>query len=151
MAYKVCSNCNEDNSESASVCSSCSHHLLNSKVYGIPANDIPKAKKGKFCSNCSEKLDEDSFKCKYCGHMTVPSPTQDYSYRRHTYQSPSADNSSAVILLFIATFLIPLVGLIVGGIYALDDDPDKSSIGKGLIIFGLIMIVLGVILWNVLI
>jgi hypothetical protein len=38
------------------------------------------------------------------------------------------------------------VGLIVGGMYALDNDPDKSSAGKGLIIFGLIMCVIGAIL-----
>lgn len=153
MAYKVCSNCNEDNLEHSSVCSSCSHSLHNAKVYGAKSTDIENSalftKKPQNCSNCSEKIDSDSIKCRYCGHINASVPS---SYRSSYYapQSSSNDNSGAVILLYIATFFIPIVGLIVGGIYALDNDPDKSSTGKGLIIFGLVMIILGAIIWGIL-
>ncbi|NHN35601.1 zinc ribbon domain-containing protein [Paenibacillus agricola] len=170
MAYKVCSNCNEDNSENAAVCTSCSHTLLNAKLHGIPSDERNQtsslytskktlypnsntqsslyANRGNgFCSKCSERLDEGALKCKYCGHMTVATP-RPYGSGNPVY-SYESNNSGAVALLYIATFFIPLVGLIVGGMYALDNDQEKSSTGKGLIVFGLIMIVLGIILWSV--
>ncbi|WP_028548908.1 hypothetical protein [Paenibacillus sp. UNC451MF] len=146
MAYIVCSNCNEENPETAAVCGNCSHPLLGSKVLGTRNSEKTKTAQTKFCSHCSEKLEEGSYKCRFCGHMTVTSPAQT-SYRY--YSAPSSDNGCAVILLFIVTFIIPIVGLIVGGIFALNDDPDKSSVGKGLLIFGLVMIVIQIIVWNV--
>lgn len=155
MAYKVCSNCEEENLETSSVCSNCSHLLNNAKIYGTKNTDIEKStlftKKPQNCSNCSENNDNDSIKCRYCGYINVSAPSNYKSkYTYNSQSSSSHDNSGAVILLYIATFFIPIVGLIVGGIYALDNDPEKSSTGKGLIIFGLVMIVLGVILFSIL-
>ncbi|WP_079909761.1 zinc ribbon domain-containing protein [Paenibacillus sp. 32352] len=150
MAYKVCENCKEENPENASVCSGCSHPLHNAKVFGTPMNEKQAAPpKAKICSGCKERLDPGALQCKYCGQVAISNPS-DSRYSNRSYSAPASDHSAAIILLFIATFFIPIVGLIVGGFYALHDDPEKSSVGKGLVIFGLVMLVLGTILWNIL-
>jgi uncharacterized membrane protein YvbJ len=150
MAYKVCSNCIEENSETASVCFKCSHPLHTAELVGIPFKEKTQRslihRKKEFCQNCSERLDEEALKCKYCGTMTVTAPNnynRDYSYTR-------SNINAAIVLLYTATLFIPLVGLIVGGFYALDNDPEKSDIGKGLVIFGLIMLIVSFLLWQAL-
>lgn len=80
--------------------------------------------------------------------MTIKSknPTSHYN----TQNTTNSNDGCALPLLYIATFFIPLVGLIVGGIYSLNDDPEKSSAGKGLLIFGIVMIFIGILVGAIL-
>ncbi|MGG1676935.1 hypothetical protein ACIFOT_14445 [Neobacillus sp. NRS-1170] len=50
-------------------------------------------------------------------------------------------------LLYIVSFFIPVVGIIIGIVWMTDHDPEKKSVGKTCIILGLIMIVLSFIFW----
>ena len=152
MAVKVCNKCGEDNSESATICVSCSSSLKDVSPIGTlnsaKTEELEyKSKLSRICSHCNEKLNEHEMKCRYCGtpyskKIKLKQPTTSY-YENN--QSGGNGFGCATVLLFIATFFIPLVGLIVGGIFAFSDDQDKQSIGKGLLAFGLIMIVLGII------
>lgn len=137
MAVKSCMNCGEDNQETAVLCIHCHHSLAGSAAFGVPDSEKRYGSRAKvICSQCSERLEEGAFKCRYCGSLTVQP-----SRSRKSYDYPAASEGSALFLLFASTFLIPLVGLIVGGFYALDDDAGKSDIGKGLLLFGLVMVV----------
>jgi hypothetical protein len=51
------------------------------------------------------------------------------------------------VLLYILSFLIPIVGIILGIIWLNDQDPGKKAIGKNCLVFGIISIVLSCICW----
>ncbi|MFD0959312.1 double zinc ribbon domain-containing protein [Paenibacillus chungangensis] len=145
MAVKICGNCGEANRENALLCTVCNDSLKDAKLEGISNEDKGRLfgtgkPRNTICSHCSEKIDAQSLKCKYCGNVNVK-PT---NYAYYPVESNTGCGCS-VVLLFIATFLIPLVGLIVGGIFAFSDDPDKQDLGKMLLIFGIAMIVIGII------
>ncbi|OBR66507.1 hypothetical protein A7K91_03415 [Paenibacillus oryzae] len=153
MAVKVCNQCGEDNSESATVCVGCSSSIKDVKPVGTLNSEKTeevdlksKSKSSRICSHCNERFNANETKCRYCGtpysSKIMTSTTSSY-YENN--QGGGDGFGCATVLLFIATFFIPLVGLIVGGIFAFNDDPDKQSIGKGLLIFGLIMVVLSII------
>lgn len=141
MAVKPCPKCGESNSSSAYICLVCGTSLKDVDAVGTPEGEKPYFQRASrsVCNHCGEMNDADALKCKYCG-STLSRVSRPRSY----YPSSGSDSyGCAVVLLFVATFFIPLVGLIVGGIFAFNDDPDKSSIGKALLIFGLFMIFIG--------
>ncbi|MCU6709020.1 zinc ribbon domain-containing protein [Paenibacillus sp. J5C_2022] len=146
MAVKVCSNCGEANRENAFQCTVCNYSLKDAKLEGISNEEKRRLfgtnkPRNSICSHCGETIDAQSLKCKYCGNVNVK-PTTGKAYYP---QESNTGCGCSMILLFIATFLIPLVGLIVGGIFAFSDDPDKQDLGKMLLIFGIAMIVIGII------
>jgi len=148
MAVKTCLSCGEANSENAIQCIVCSSSLKDAPIEGTRDTDKNLdqlfGKKSANCWHCHEKVEEGALKCKYCG-STVLKPTRDNG-RYYESSSASSQDGCAVLLLYVATFIIPLVGLIVGGIFAFSDDPGKQDLGKGLLIFGLVIIVLFVVL-----
>lgn len=50
-------------------------------------------------------------------------------------------------LLYILSFFIPVVGIILGIIWLNDQDPDKKQVGKTCLIVGIVSIVLSCICW----
>ncbi|WHY91152.1 hypothetical protein QNK12_26515 [Neobacillus cucumis] len=50
-------------------------------------------------------------------------------------------------LLYILSFFIPVVGIILGIIWLNDQDPDKKKVGKTCLIVGVVSIVLSCICW----
>ncbi|WP_248926840.1 zinc ribbon domain-containing protein [Paenibacillus hamazuiensis] len=149
MAVKICKGCGESNPENAHLCVVCSSSLKEAPTFGTP--DADKQLTGVLtgsrhtCWYCSEKTDEGALKCKFCG-STLMRPSRPagsgYTYYGSSGSSPGG---CAVVLLFVATLLVPIVGLIVGGIFAFSDDPGKQDIGKALLVFGLIVLLLGIV------
>jgi uncharacterized membrane protein YvbJ len=154
MAVKICKHCGEGNKETSHICVICSHSLKDAVTEGTPdsqkeySSSLFRNKKGvTTCNHCNEKVEEGALKCKYCGStITRAAQYSPSSYGSGNYSASSSPDGCAVALIFVATFFIPIAGLIVGGIFAFSDDPGKQDIGKALLIFGLIMIVLGIIL-----
>lgn len=149
MAVKVCNSCGEDNKENAIICVSCNKSLQNAIIKGTLELDKDqntlKSNSIKFCSKCNEKLEDGALKCRYCGTPTIkvkysPSAQQLYAGRGKSY-----------FLLYLVTFIIPIVGLIVGGIFSFDNDPEKSAAGNGILIFGIILIVIEAIIVSIVI
>ena len=90
------------------------------------------------CWHCSELADRDAIKCKYCGSTLVKQTTD----ARRYYPSEEEGTGLGVILLYNVTLFIPLIGLIVGGIYVFNDDPYKRGRGTALLLFAIGVIVL---------
>lgn len=147
IAVKLCPQCGESNQEGSMLCLACHASLRDVPLTGTPdaekSYDAYKYSTPTACTHCGEKLDGNAVTCKYCGQMV---PKFRKVPRVYYSSQPSAGaDGGALILLFLATFFIPLVGLIVGGIFCLNDDPDKQSIGKGLLAFGLVMLIVGIL------
>ncbi|MDR6999514.1 hypothetical protein [Neobacillus niacini] len=51
------------------------------------------------------------------------------------------------VLLYILSFFIPVVGIILGIIWMNDQDPEKKQVGKTCLIVGIVSIVLSCICW----
>ncbi|WP_054957249.1 double zinc ribbon domain-containing protein [Paenibacillus dakarensis] len=143
MAVKVCPSCGEGNRESAHICVVCGSSLRGVVPQGI-LNSEKEYKsshsKPSHCSHCHEPLEKGALKCKYCGTL-VSRRSAAYSYALYDDEmtSPVPDNA-AMSLIVISTILIPLVGLIVGGVASFSDDSDKRDTGKMLLILGIGMI-----------
>lgn len=152
MAVQICNKCGEDNKENAMICSSCSNPLAGSKVIGTPDKEkddlLFRKNDMKFCSHCGEKTEEGSMRCKRCGTLTVKTPSSGGYYAPYpsSVSGSSGPSGCAMALLIGGTIIIPLVGLIVGGIYAFDDDTDKRDAGMILLGIGAFMIVLWIFL-----
>ncbi|QGQ96167.1 hypothetical protein EHS13_15425 [Paenibacillus psychroresistens] len=151
MAVKVCSSCGEDNKENAVICASCNKTLHDATIRGTLDSDKNQNSSTKssikFCSKCNERLEVGALKCKYCQTPTIKAKKAPTTYNsQQTYGS-----GKSYFLLYLVTFLIPFIGLIVGGIISFDDDPEKSEAGKGILIFGIIMIVVSAIFWTIVI
>jgi hypothetical protein len=149
MAVKVCSNCGESNRENALVCVGCSHSLQEAALQGT--KDSEKEFTGLLgnyertgritCSYCKETIEPGALTCKYCNTPVTRSKASKPYYS----SSASSPDGCAVFLLFFATLLIPIVGLIVGGFYALNGNTDKQDIGIGLLAFGLVILIIEII------
>lgn len=145
MAVKICKKCGESNSEGSLICVVCGSSLKDVPIEGTPNSakefsGIFNNSDSTMCQHCDERLDPGSLKCKYCGTV-VSKRVEGPRY----YNDNTSNDGCATILLFIATFFVPIVGLIVGGIFAFSDDPNKQDVGKALLVFGLIMIVIAII------
>jgi RNA polymerase subunit RPABC4/transcription elongation factor Spt4 len=144
LAVKICKKCGESNSEGSLMCVICGSSLKDASIEGTP--NSAKEFSGMYnstptvCKHCNELLEQGSLKCKYCGTVATKRITAPRYYNVNT-----SNDGCATILLFIATFFVPIVGLIVGGIFAFSDDPNKQDVGKALLTFGLIMIVIAII------
>ncbi|WP_166242493.1 double zinc ribbon domain-containing protein [Paenibacillus turpanensis] len=145
MAVKRCGSCGESNSEHAMMCLVCGSSLREAPIEGTPETEkeysgvLSASTHVSSCPYCSERLEPGALKCKYCGSTVNRARTMRPTY---TPSSSSSMNGCFTILLFVVTFFIPIVGLIVGGFVSFSDDPDKSSIGKALFGFGFVMLVI---------
>ncbi|OAB44985.1 zinc ribbon domain-containing protein [Paenibacillus antarcticus] len=151
MAVKICSKCGESNRENATVCVVCSNTLSpkdmqgtldSEKEYsGVLLNVVKDKSQRTTCAHCKEQIEYGSTKCKYCGKPVTKSPAHKVIYTSDEYLP---DRSSVNLMLFISTFFIPFVGIIVGGILAYAEDKDKQSVGRNLLLFGFILLMIGV-------
>lgn len=54
-------------------------------------------------------------------------------------------SSGQKVLFYILSFIIPIVGIVLGIIWLNDQDPDKKQVGKYCLILGIVAVVLGCI------
>ncbi|WP_135553882.1 double zinc ribbon domain-containing protein [Paenibacillus cymbidii] len=145
MAVKTCPGCGEANKETALQCVVCSRSLSGVRLEGTPEEDkqfsgiLSRGQAPSHCRECGEKLAADATRCKYCGSVVIRAPRRATAYYSGE-RSGGGPDGCALALLFVATVIIPLVGLIVGGIFAFSDDDDKRATGKGLLITALAVI-----------
>lgn len=97
-----------------------------------------------YCPFCGEELVDDAKFCKNCGkNVKEYSHMENSDENNYTYHPPVVEKSHtlATVVGFICSILIPLIGIIIG-IY-LYTRKDSANAKK----YGLIIIVLGVIVW----
>ena len=117
---KTCPNCKELNGEHSTHCWKCNTFL------GAP--DPYK----KVCPKCGEIYSSKAETCEKCGTRLAVYGTEQYQ--------GSSDNSSEGLgcWLYVVSFLIPLVGLIMGCVHLSKGNNDA---GKGLLITGVVSMV----------
>jgi len=88
-----------------------------------------------FCQKCGkENLEEAGF-CGFCGAPLAPTARAPVSAPPATSGAQPVSNG-LTIGICIASLFIPLVGIIMGGIYMSDANPAKKSAGKLWLIVG---------------
>ena len=100
---------------------------------GDPNNPINISERGetKFCSNCGAKIDVRAEICPKCGVRVAPA-------------KPGVPQGGTRILLYIISFLIAIVGIIIGVIYLTKPSEDEKDFGAECLMIGLISSVLGI-------
>ena len=93
-----------------------------------------------FCPKCGTSNPDEA---RFCGKCSAPIQTPGPL----THPPPPAPGSTAVsqgmkIGISIGTIIVPLLGLIMGGIYMADANPEKKAAGKLWLLIGAGMIVL---------
>lgn len=151
MAVKVCPSCGEGNKEAALICVVCGTSLQSVTAQGTLNSEkeyvTPPKRRSTFCGHCREPLDEGAMKCKYCGTFVSRTPAAQSHSRYDEEWAPSIPDSTSLTLIVISTIVIPIVGLIIGGLASFSDDSEKRDTGKMLLILGLVMIVVQLFLF----
>jgi len=75
--------------------------------------------------------------CPYCGHDFRHPPTPP------AYVEKISEGMK--ILLYLVSFFIPIIGLIIGFIYYSKQDPEFKNVGKTCILLALIPIIVGIV------
>ena len=135
MAKKVCKKCGEDNWASASMCVVCGESLKSCEIVGENTEAIDGVSGKRICSQCGEEIKVNSTNCPYCGGF-VSKVKKSNKVPMSCYQNEKNDKSN--VLIYILSFLIPLVGLIWGGIFLMKEDSYKKESGTICIILALI-------------
>ena len=97
-----------------------------------------------FCPFCGEELVDGAKFCKNCGkNVESYGAAKDTAENQNSFNPPVVEKSytAATVLGFILSVLIPIVGIIIGiYLYTRKDSADAKK-------YGLIVIVLGVVVW----
>lgn len=143
MAKKICPVCNEMNAEDAKLCISCGKNLMEVKSIGISEEQKENMTQNYnslySCSICG-KVNNGSKICPECGGRCYVSKSQ---YETPTYESKKDTVSCGI---YILSFFIPLVGIIIGSIWLASDDSNKKENGKSVLITAIISILIFTIL-----
>ncbi len=91
------------------------------------------------CVGCGRAIAFDANVCPYCGH--------DYRVQMAPAQYQPQISEGMKIVFYILSFLIPLIGIIIGVIYYTKPDAESKNVGKMCIILALLAIVIGAVCW----
>ena len=108
----------------------------------------------KICSKCGDNNQISAMVCTNCGNslsdakIIISKTIKNESYVRNYDYSK---NSSISLFTYIISFLIPLIGFIIGAIFLTQDDYEKNDAGKVCIVLGVISILLNIIVISIII
>lgn len=106
------------------------------------------------CPKCDGINPFDNNTCQFCGWVLDKKEYygEDWNLPEENIdESAESDEKSNYTFHYVISFLIPLVGFIVGAIMLGKDDSGQRSVGKVCIICGIISIVITYLLWGTLI
>ena len=94
----------------------------------------------KFCPNCGHELIDAAKFCKNCGYNLESGEKKSQSYEIPVVEK---SHTLGIVLGYVFSLLIPLIGIIIG-IYlqTRDDSPKASRHGKYVIIVGVVVWIL---------
>ncbi len=100
------------------------------------------------CPKCDGINPFENEKCCYCGHAFDKSKyyKKEYYLQDDLETAEEETNSKSYAFQYIISFIIPLVGFILGAILLSKDDEEEKSVGKTVIILGIVSIVIGTII-----
>ncbi len=138
MAIKICEKCGTENPENTIYCNSCGASLSNTKITGVSENQKFVKPRPERCPNCDKLITNRPVLCPFCGYDLTSNKEDRFDF------SPEEKPSKSNIGIYILSFFIPLIGIIVGAIWLASDD--KKDDGSKTIFFAILGIVIGVIL-----
>ena len=104
------------------------------------------------CPKCDGPNPFENDKCCFCGHTLDKTKYYNPEYylnKEEECESEVAEEGQSYTFQFVISFLIPLVGFILGAILLGKDDSDEKSAGKACIMIGLIsMVVCSLIMYG---
>jgi len=89
------------------------------------------------CVSCGRAISWDANVCPYCGH--------DFRMVMAPQMAQPQISEGMKILFYILSFLIPLIGIIIGVIYYSKSDPESKHVGKMCIILAVVAVLLVVV------
>ena len=90
------------------------------------------------CVSCGRALAWEANVCPYCGHDYRRAPAYQQEYKRI--------GTGTRILVYLVSFFIPLLGIIIGIIFiATGDSPDSSHVGKMCILLAILPLLILVV------
>ena len=101
------------------------------------------------CPKCDGVNPFENEKCCYCGHTFDKSKYYKKEYYLQDETETAAEEETdkrSYTFQYVISFLIPLVGFILGAILLSKDDEEEKSAGKTVIILGIVSIVIGTII-----
>ena len=101
------------------------------------------------CPKCDGVNPFENEKCCYCGHTFDKSKYYNINYYRQEESETAAEEETdkhSYTFQYVISFLIPLVGFILGAILLSKDDEEEKSAGKTVIILGIVSIVIGTLI-----
>ena len=101
------------------------------------------------CPKCDGVNPFENEKCCYCGHTFDKSKYYNINYYRQEESETAAEEETdkhSYTFQYVISFLIPLVGFILGAILLSKDDEEENSAGKTVIILGIVSIVIGTLI-----
>lgn len=87
------------------------------------------------CVSCGRSIQWDANVCPYCGH--------DYRYQAQ-YGKPEQISDGLKIVFYILSFLIWIVGLVIGLVYYSKPDPESKHVGKMCLLFAAISVAVSI-------
>lgn len=101
------------------------------------------------CPKCDGVNPFENEKCCYCGHIFDKSKYYNVNYYLQDDSEPAEEEETdkrSYTFQYVISFLIPLVGFILGAILLSKDDEEEKSAGKTVIILGIVSIVIGTVI-----
>lgn len=101
------------------------------------------------CPKCDGVNPFNNEVCCYCGFRFDKRKYYDihyYNQEEHENELQQEDDGKSYVFQYIISFLIPLVGFILGAILLSKDDEEEKSVGKTLIIIGILSVVIGTLI-----
>lgn len=101
------------------------------------------------CPKCDGVNTFENEKCCYCGHTFDKSKYYNINYYRQEESETAAEEETdkhSYTFQYVISFLIPLVGFILGAILLSKDDEEEKSAGKSCIILGIVAVIISTII-----
>ena len=101
------------------------------------------------CPKCDGVNPFENEKCCYCGHTFDKSKYYNINYYRQEESETAAEeeiDKHSYTFQYVISFLIPLVGFILGAILLSKDDEEEKSAGKSCIILGIVAVIISTII-----
>jgi len=105
----------------------------------------------KICSKCGDNNQISAMVCTNCGNSLSDAKIIKSDIEIYVSNYDYSKNSSISLFTYIISFLIPLIGFIIGAIFLTQDDYEKNDAGKVCIVLGVISILLNIIVISIII
>ena len=101
------------------------------------------------CPKCDGVNPFENEKCCYCGHTFDKSKYYNINYYLQEESETAAEEETdkhSYTFQYVISFLIPLVGFILGAILLSKDDEEEKSAGKSCVILGIVAVIISTII-----